>query len=273
VALFFFVLALLLWSLASHHPGASLAMEGLMDRGWRLAFSEAAFMFVLYLALEPWGRRLWPRSMITWSRVLTGRWRDPLVGRDVLIGLLVSVGFCLLFRLREFDIIRLGGPPAAFSGIPNTENYFLYHLMGPFSAMTGMVHGLFTGFGGAIVVSAWLLVGRTLLRNKWVPAALFALTLPDLSPFNVHWTTALLGVLGSLLTVWTIYRFGVFVFAVAQCGISCMTSILTTDLSVWYGASSLVAVIVVSGMALIGFRLAVLGQPLWKPATFEKLPN
>src|SRR5262245_1854294 len=85
VGLFLFVLLLLFWALESHHPSTPLAQERL---GVRLAMSEAMWMFVLYMAIEPWGRRLWPRSMVTWSRVLTGQWRDPRVGRDVLIGLL-----------------------------------------------------------------------------------------------------------------------------------------------------------------------------------------
>jgi serine/threonine-protein kinase len=268
VGLFLFVLQVLLWALASHHPSAPLAQE---RPGVRLALSEAVWMFALYMAIEPWGRRLWPRSMVTWSRVLTGQWRDPLVGRDVLIGLLASVGTCLLLRLREFDIIRLGGPPSVFAGIPNIENLFLYHLMDRFSAMTAMV-GALSGLGGALVVSGFLLIGRTLFRNKWLPAALFVLS-GNLDILDVHWTTALLGLLSAALGVWTMYRFGVFVFAVANSGISLMMGILTTDFSMWYGGSSLAAVIVVSGMALVGFRLAIIGQPHWRPATFEKLPN
>jgi hypothetical protein len=116
------------------------------------------------------------------------------------------------------------------------------------------------------VVTAFLLVARTLLRNKWLPAALFALS-GDLSPFYVHWTTALLGLLASLLMVWTIYRFGVFVFGVTQFGMSVMMAILTADFTMWYGASSVAAVIVVSGIALLGFRLSLLGRPLWSDIT------
>jgi hypothetical protein len=163
------------------------------------------------------------------------------------------------------DIIRLGGPPSGLAGIPGIENLFLYHLMDRFSAMTAMVHALL-GLGGALVVSGFLLISRTLLRNKWLPAALFALTF-NLGLFDVHWTTALLGLWTSVLTVWTIYRFGVFVFAVANSGIGLMMAILTTDFSMWYGASSLAAVIVVSGMALVGFRLSLLGRPLWSSIT------
>jgi len=96
---------------------------------------------------------------------------------------------------------------------------------------------------------------------------LFVLFNPDLSPFQAHWTTALLGLLASLLAVWTIYRFGFFVFGVTQCAISVMTAILTTDFTMWYGASSVAAIIVVSAFALFGFRLSLLGRPLWSNIT------
>jgi len=134
--------------------------------------------------------------------------------------------------------------------------------------MTGLLHALLVGFGGALVVSSWLLVGRGLLRNKWLPGVIvFALMSPGLVPFHAHWTTVLPGLLASLLAVWTIYRFGVFVFGFTQFGISVMTSIVTTDFTMGYGASSLIAIIVVSGLALVGFRLSLLGWSLWSDIT------
>jgi hypothetical protein len=41
---------------------------------------------IWYLALVPAVRRRWPWVMAGWNRLLECRWRDPLVGRDVLIG-------------------------------------------------------------------------------------------------------------------------------------------------------------------------------------------
>ena len=35
-------------------------------------------------------RRLWPRTLIAWTRVLSGQFNDPLVGRDVLVGILAG---------------------------------------------------------------------------------------------------------------------------------------------------------------------------------------
>ncbi|HKR65249.1 MAG TPA: serine/threonine-protein kinase [Thermoanaerobaculia bacterium] len=46
-----------------------------------------AIFALVYLALEPFVRRRWPDKLISWARLLAGNWRDPMVGRDILIGL------------------------------------------------------------------------------------------------------------------------------------------------------------------------------------------
>jgi hypothetical protein len=55
-----------------------------------VAFSGATALGLLvwlaYVACEPYVRRLWPEALVSWTRVLAGRFRDPLVGRDVLLG-------------------------------------------------------------------------------------------------------------------------------------------------------------------------------------------
>src|SRR6185295_1479013 len=52
---------------------------------------EGVMLWVLYLALEPYVRKRWPETIISWTRALAGRFRDPLVGRDVLLGCLLGV--------------------------------------------------------------------------------------------------------------------------------------------------------------------------------------
>ena len=42
--------------------------------------------WTFYAAVEPYVRRSWPQMLISWSRLIEGRWRDPLVGRDLLAG-------------------------------------------------------------------------------------------------------------------------------------------------------------------------------------------
>ena len=48
----------------------------------------AAYTF--YMALEPDVRRRSPETLVSWSRAIDGRLRDPLVGRDLLIGIAVG---------------------------------------------------------------------------------------------------------------------------------------------------------------------------------------
>ena len=74
-----------------------------------------AFVWLTYLALEPYVRRRWPDLLISWSRLLSGRVRDPLVGRDVLAGSLLGAACALnLMASQTAAVVRLraGRDPA-----------------------------------------------------------------------------------------------------------------------------------------------------------------
>ncbi len=47
----------------------------------------AMTLWIMYAALEPYCRRFWPDMLLGWSRLIAGHFRDPRVGRDVLLGL------------------------------------------------------------------------------------------------------------------------------------------------------------------------------------------
>jgi serine/threonine-protein kinase len=93
-----FLLAGLAW-VGMVHPLASDALinHALAAAGdWLFA---AAVLFLVYLALEPEVRARWPHSIVTWNRVLAGRWRDPQVASDILIGAAVGAGMFTFFKL------------------------------------------------------------------------------------------------------------------------------------------------------------------------------
>ena len=48
--------------------------------------------------------------MITWSRVVAGKWSDPVVGRDLLFGALFGIVYALLIALYEYANLRSGAP-------------------------------------------------------------------------------------------------------------------------------------------------------------------
>lgn len=62
--------------------------------------SAALLAWANYVALEPYARRVWPETLIGWSRLVAGRVRDPLVGRETLIGTVGGVVLALLPHLR-----------------------------------------------------------------------------------------------------------------------------------------------------------------------------
>ena len=52
---------------------------------------------LFYCAVEPFVRRWWSEIFISWSRLLAGDFRDPMVGRDILVGALLGLVANLLF--------------------------------------------------------------------------------------------------------------------------------------------------------------------------------
>ena len=95
VAIFVLAAGLLAWALETHHVASADETE-LVIHGLSLVVLVACACWLFYLAIEPYVRRLWPHALVSWVRLLDGRFRDPLVGRDVLFGLLAGVGMQLL---------------------------------------------------------------------------------------------------------------------------------------------------------------------------------
>jgi hypothetical protein len=57
---------------------------------------SVAMVWIFYLALEPYVRRVWPETLTSWIRLFEGNWRDPLLGGDVLAGTALGVMSTLL---------------------------------------------------------------------------------------------------------------------------------------------------------------------------------
>src|SRR5262249_13103236 len=78
----------LAWLLSAHHVADVRGEWDMFLARSGEALFNASFVWILYVALEPLVRRRWPDLLISWTRLLSGELRDPLVGRDALVGLL-----------------------------------------------------------------------------------------------------------------------------------------------------------------------------------------
>src|SRR5262249_5119433 len=93
VAVFVVCTELAAWATGNHHlpdlPLEALSFTAIASD----AIALGVALWIVYAALEPYARRFWPEMLLGWSRLLSGRIRDPRVGRDVLLGVVFGVGW------------------------------------------------------------------------------------------------------------------------------------------------------------------------------------
>ena len=94
LGVYLFVIRMLAWLFMPKHFAGATSRD-VFFANLASALYKSVVVWIFYVAIEPYLRRLWPRTMISWARALEGRWRDPLVGRDVLLGALSGAAMCL----------------------------------------------------------------------------------------------------------------------------------------------------------------------------------
>src|SRR5262249_17400391 len=72
------------------------------------ALLYAGAMWVLYIALEPYVRRNWPQTIISWTRLVSGKVRDPIVRRDIVSGVLLGMTWVVIIEIGNEFYIRFG---------------------------------------------------------------------------------------------------------------------------------------------------------------------
>src|SRR5262249_5307164 len=97
---YYAAVAMLCWLLGSDHSWSFAIEASLVVAGLGYTAFWSAPIGLAYLGLEPSVRRRWPRRIISWNRLLAGRLRDPLVGRDVLIGAAAGVAIAAILDLQ-----------------------------------------------------------------------------------------------------------------------------------------------------------------------------
>ncbi len=257
VATLIFSLHMVLWIFQAHFSSAGNFIYLLF-----LAISTALLwgsaVWVLYLAIEPYVRRYWPQAIISWSRVLNGRWRDPLVGRDVLYGAVVGILFCDLFALRYRLEGRLGAPPA----LTNTDYLGSFRLA--FGASLMHVPGSITF---TLLLFLILFLFRVLLRKSWLAAAAFVLLFTTLKSASSDYPTVdwpMEAILYALLAAGAL-RFGLVALVITLFTADLALNIpATLNPSQWYFTNTTLALSSVAALAIWGFCVALAGEVPWK---------
>ena len=260
LATYALVVGMMAWALAADHVSEIGAEIGLLARGCGAILFITALIWTMYLALEPYVRRHWPHGLISWARLLGGRVHDPLVGRDLLIGVAAGTGFALFGDLAQLLPEWTGGP--AFP--PRSMGLDL--LLSPRSVVAAL---LFQQLNSAAVAMAMLLVillFRLLLRREVlaVLAAVLLLAVPEGLRLGITpWIALPVAMMLLAVPVLMLVRFGLLTAIVTlYVGHRLVLTPLTDDLASWTAGPTQMVLFLLAAVAVYGFRVAVGRRPL-----------
>jgi hypothetical protein len=245
--------------IGSHHPlSASEEVRGFFG-SVAYAATRALMTWLLYVAIEPFIRRLHPSSLVSWSRLLAGRVSDPAVGRDVLLGLALFAlqAVVLTLSILALDLSTTGIPVFAFAGGENPLSTASYVS----SIVRYPIVTLGTNLGTLLVyvLARWML-GRF---HRAAPLLLWgAVFLFMFGAYNVSgYTTLALATYAAISATASTYlavRHGLLAFVTFTCvGQMALATVVTLDPTDWYFAPTAIFLFVVAALTVFGIKTSI----------------
>ena len=233
---------------------------------WGLFLGTSAFLF--YLAVEPFVRRRWPEILISWSRLVMGDLRDPMIGRDILIGAVFGVvvfltKFALAYIQFRFD------PRAFVLLITNTETD---HLMGTASALSDILDklrvGLIETFGLLFLVLVTTLIFRKRLLGITATFLIFVAPVLLLVPEG-FWAVKAYWMLWDGLVLFLLVRFGVVsLISFFLLDFFLFDTAFTLDSSSFYFPSTVLMSATVLALAGYAYYVSLAGNKIFGDSLF-----
>jgi hypothetical protein len=234
--------------------------------GLSVSLLVGLLMWILYVALEPYVRRRWPQTMISWTRVLNGRLRDPVVGGHLLVGIFFGVFSAFSSEAGAFIATRATGVPS--------QTVLLSTMMGVArlaSAMVGMLPNSILNTLGIFFV---LFIFRLIFRKEWLTATVFVLFFAGLGTLAASGATLMtlpIRLLSICVMLYVMLRCGLFPYVVGACVASVLVLFpVTTDFSAWYAGSAIFTLACIVALTGYAFHTALAGRPLFKAGFLEE---
>ena len=242
-----FLCELAAWALGAHHVPASFEFELIFANGLSNAFLFGGFIWVIYLAVEPYARRNWPHMLISWTRLLGGRFRDPLVGRDLLVG---AAGAALTETVRDLFA-------ALWPGSASPAPLAPFYTASARDAMALAVSLPVASLVWVLGIVLFLAFARRWLRLKWLATLLVtALFSTNFLGFDPPYVAS--GVVSVAILVFVATRFGLLAALLTDVlGTALFYFVRSADSSAWYFYPGPIAGIAVLALAVWGYRRAV----------------
>jgi serine/threonine-protein kinase len=217
LAIGFFLLQAAIWGFSAHWV-VDIAILTILKSNATDWFASAAIIWVLYIALEPSVRARWPHAILTWSRLLAGRWQDAQVAAHVLYGAVVGVLIAWFFLAAQWFNASQGSLITATADDAGTSaRLWIADVMG--RAYNAAEFGL-------IVVFAIFCL-RAVCRRDWIAAGAAAVlfTLAEQDSWQGNIANFFFFFVIFALLVWVLMRLGLVATITA---LFCVNSLLRT---------------------------------------------
>jgi serine/threonine-protein kinase len=260
-ALSLFALGVVVFALEAHHLADRAGEMDLLGREAGGALLFAGILWVFYLALEPYVRRFWPRTLISWTRLLTSGPKDPLVGRDILLGM--AWGSAITFLLLIFPLALEGRVPQARPEVGNLDATLSLRVAAG-EILSLSFNALVLTMGSLLLVVLLKLV----LKREWLAAWLLVavLTITQTLGFGDRaplWLSVPMSFLIMASLVYLLRSAGLFACMVGVVSVNLLLNFpLTLDLGGWTGGVSALVSACTITLAAFAFRTAVHGSSL-----------
>jgi len=254
-----FVMMMSHWLLAAHHVPDGSQLQ-IFFGGLYRAFFVFGLGGLLYLALEPYARKLWPRSLVSWVRLLDGRFRDPIVGRDVLVGTVQGVGFALVFCLARMLPLWLGATPPR-PDLPRHPAELLA-LRGVRESVAELIAVQINIATHVLFLFIALLLLRLIFRKTWLAVGIHGILYVFVYGSGFGYLPTAIGI-----TAWHIvfFRFGWVSTFVATLTTDALGGFpLTADPFAWHAHASFLLIGFFLALAIYGFKTSLGKRPVFR---------
>jgi predicted Ser/Thr protein kinase len=206
-----------------------------------------ASLALIYVALEPSVRARWPHSIVTWNRLLAGRWLDAQVGAHILIG--AAVGSAVWVAAEWIDDWQSDalGTLSGLQSALGTREWLATHAD---QVASSLFFGLLVFFS---------ICGLRAIVRKNIPAAILAALLLSVANSSLltspDWKVELAIYVGMYtVLVFVLLRFGLVATIAAVFFLDTTNKItLGTDWKTWYAPSGVATLVLLLSVAVFAF--------------------
>ncbi len=261
LASWMFCVQMALWVFRGH-LASTMGTIGQFTLALATSLLFAGVVWVFYLAVDPYVRRYWPQTIISWSRILAGHVRDPIVGRDVLFGVGLGMIWAMIYQIRYLPMVALGASP----DLESTD-----FLLGAGRALGAWLMHVPYSVRGTLSFFFLLFFLRALLRNQWLAGAVFVAIWATIKFIGSSHPGIEAPAQVLIFTVAAIFvlRFGLVTLTVGIFVVDVLLNVpVTVHGSAWYFASTVFVLASVIALAAWGFYTSMAGRRLWKQDLF-----